>query len=333
MADLAPPTGPWGLAGTAVMVVGAGGGGIGTSIARPLIAQRLVEIAHETGADAIAHGATGKGNDQVRFELSAYALDPQIRVIAPWREWDLLSREKLLAYARQHGIPVEYRRRKGGAPYSMDANLLHISYEGGVLEDPEYEPDESMWRITVSPEKAPRRPEHVELTYERGDIVAVNRRRMSPARVLAFAEVRRSAYAVVLHGDARLLDPPGPVDLVVTSPPYPGLIDYHEQHVYAFELLGLERRDADEIGRGLDGYCEGVARILARARAALAPGGRVVVVVNDRRGLYEGILAEAGLRLEERSARHVNRRTGRRSGEYFEDVLVAVPARRVRPRA
>ena len=147
-------------------------------------------------------------------------------------------------------------------------------------------------------------------------------------RVLAYGEVRRSAAATVLHGDARSLDPPGPVDLVVTSPPYPGLIDYHEQHVYAFELLGLERRDPEEIGRGVPGYCEGVAQILERARRSLAPGGRIVVVVNDRRGLYEGILAEAGLRLEERSARHVNRRTGRRNGEYFEDVLVAVPARR-----
>ena len=132
----------------------------------------------------------------------------------------------------------------------------------------------------------------------------------------------------MLHGDARVLDPPEPVDLVVTSPPYPGLIDYHEQHVYAFELLGLERRDADEIGRGVAGYCESVAAVLARARAALRPGGRIVVVVNDRRKLYEGILADAGLRLEDRVLRHVNRRTGRRRGEYFEEVLVAVPARR-----
>ena len=138
----------------------------------------------------------------------------------------------------------------------------------------------------------------------------------------------------MLHGDARALDPPGTVDLVVTSPPYPGLIDYHQQHAYAFELLGLERRDAEEIGRGVAGYCEAVAEILGRARGALAPGGRIVVVVNDRRGLYEGILGAAGLRLEERSARHVNRRTGRRNGEYFEDVLVAVRGRRrVRPRA
>ena len=143
-----------------------------------------------------------------------------------------------------------------------------------------------------------------------------------------------STDATVLHGDARRLDPPGPVDLVVTSPPYPGLIDYHEQHVYAFELLGLERRDEDEIGRGVAGYCEGIAADpRPRARAPWRPGGKVVVVVNDRRGLYEGILAEAGLRLEERSARHVNRRTGRRNGEYYEDVLVAVAARRrVRPR-
>ena len=147
-------------------------------------------------------------------------------------------------------------------------------------------------------------------------------------RVVEFAALRRSAEATVLHGDARTLDPPEPVDLVVTSPPYPGLIDYHEQHVYAFELLGLERRDVDEIGRGVAGYCEGVAAVLSRARAALRPGGRIVVVVNDRRGLYERILADAGLRLEDRLLRHVNRRTGRRKGEYFEEVLVAVPARR-----
>ncbi len=158
---------------------------LGTSIARPLIAKHLVDIARKTGADAISHGATGKGNDQVRFELGAYALMPDVRVIAPWREWDLTSREKLLQYAQTHGIPVEGKKKKGGgAPYSMDANLLHISYEGGILEDPDYEPEESMWRITVSPEKAPQRPEHVELTYRRGDIVAVNGRRMTPSQVL-----------------------------------------------------------------------------------------------------------------------------------------------------
>ena len=157
---------------------------LGTSIARPLIAKNMVEIAKQTGADAISHGATGKGNDQVRFELGAYALMPDIKIIAPWREWKLLSRAKLLAYADKHGIPVDFKKRKGGAPYSMDANLLHISYEGGVLEDPDYEPEESMWRITVSPEKAPNRPEHIELEYRKGDIVAVNGRKMTPAQVL-----------------------------------------------------------------------------------------------------------------------------------------------------
>jgi argininosuccinate synthase len=157
---------------------------LGTSIARPLIAKRMVEIARKTGADAISHGATGKGNDQVRFELGAYALMPDVKVIAPWREWDLLSREKLLKYAEKHGIPVDYKKKKGQAPYSMDANLLHISYEGGILEDPNFEPDESMWRITVSPEKAPAKPEVVELEYSRGDIVAVNGKKLSPAKVL-----------------------------------------------------------------------------------------------------------------------------------------------------
>ncbi|MSQ49645.1 MAG: argininosuccinate synthase, partial [Betaproteobacteria bacterium] len=158
---------------------------LGTSIARPLIAKHLVAIAKKTKADAISHGATGKGNDQVRFELGAYALMPEVKVIAPWREWDLLSREKLLAYADQHGIPVDFKKRKGGgAPYSMDANLLHISYEGGVLEDPGYAPEESMWRLTVSPERAPNKPEMIELTFQRGDIVAVNGRKLTPAGVL-----------------------------------------------------------------------------------------------------------------------------------------------------
>ena len=158
---------------------------LGTSIARPLIARHLVEIARKTGADAVSHGATGKGNDQVRFELGAYALMPDVKIIAPWREWDLLSRDKLLAYADKHDIPVDFKKRKGGgAPYSMDANLLHISYEGGVLEDPDFEPEESMWRITVSPEKAPNRPEHIELEYRKGDIVAINGKKMTPAQVL-----------------------------------------------------------------------------------------------------------------------------------------------------
>jgi argininosuccinate synthase len=157
---------------------------LGTSIARPLIAKRLVEIAKETGADAISHGATGKGNDQVRFELGAYALLPNVKIIAPWREWDLLSREKLLAYADRHGIPVDFKKRQGGAPYSMDANLLHISYEGGVLEDPDYAPEDSMWRITVSPEMAPDEPQTVELTYRQGDIVAIDGAEMTPAQAL-----------------------------------------------------------------------------------------------------------------------------------------------------
>ncbi len=158
---------------------------LGTSIARPLIAKRLVEIAEETGADAIAHGATGKGNDQVRFELNAYALNPDIKVIAPWREWDLNSREKLMAYAESHGIPIENKKGKK-SPYSMDANLLHISYEGGLLEDPWNEPEESMWRWTVSPERAPDTPLYLELEYERGDLVGINGERMSPAAVMEY---------------------------------------------------------------------------------------------------------------------------------------------------
>ncbi len=157
---------------------------LGTSIARPLIAKRQIEIANKVGADAVAHGATGKGNDQVRFELGYYALRPDIKIIAPWREWDLTSREKLMAYAEKHGIPVEMKRGKK-SPYSMDANLLHISYEGGVLENPWKEPEADMWRWSVSPEKAPNRATYIELTYRRGDIVAINGRPMSPATVLA----------------------------------------------------------------------------------------------------------------------------------------------------
>jgi len=157
---------------------------LGTSIARPLIAKRQIEIARETGADAVAHGATGKGNDQVRFELGYYALEPSIRVIAPWREWDLLSREKLMAYAEQHGIPVEMKHKAGGSPYSMDANLLHISYEGRHLEDPAAEAEESMWRWTVAPEQAPDAPEYLDIEYQQGDIVALNGQRLTPAAVL-----------------------------------------------------------------------------------------------------------------------------------------------------
>ena len=156
---------------------------LGTSIARPLIAKRQIEIAKETGADAVSHGATGKGNDQVRFELGYYALQPDIEVIAPWREWSLTSREKLLQYAEQHGIPVEMKK-KTGSPYSMDANLLHISYEGRALEDPAIEPEESMWRWSVSPEKAPDVPEYLDMEFRCGDVVALNGVELSPAGVL-----------------------------------------------------------------------------------------------------------------------------------------------------
>jgi argininosuccinate synthase len=157
---------------------------LGTSIARPLIAKRQIEIARETGADTVSHGATGKGNDQVRFELGYYALEPEIRVIAPWREWELTSREKLLAYAEKHGIPIEMKHRGSGAPYSMDANLLHISYEGRALEDPWIEPEEDMWRWTVAPERAAEAGEYIELDYRHGDIIAVNAKPLSPAQVL-----------------------------------------------------------------------------------------------------------------------------------------------------
>lgn len=160
---------------------------LGTSIARPLIAKRLIEIANETGADAISHGATGKGNDQVRFELGAYALKPGIQVIAPWREWDLTSRETLMKYCEEHNIPVDFASSKKKSPYSMDANLLHISYEGGNLEDPWWEAnDAEMWRWSVSPEEAPDEPTYLELTYEKGDIVAINGEAMSPATVIEY---------------------------------------------------------------------------------------------------------------------------------------------------
>ena len=157
---------------------------LGTSIARPLISKRQIEIARETGADAVSHGATGKGNDQVRFELGYYALQPDIHVVAPWREWDLTSREKLLRYAEQHGIPVEMKKRQG-SPYSMDANLLHISYEGRILEDPAKEPEDAMWRWSVSPEEAPDEAEYLDLQFERGDVVALNGKKQSPAEILA----------------------------------------------------------------------------------------------------------------------------------------------------
>ena len=158
---------------------------LGTSIARPLIAKRQIEIARLTGADAVSHGATGKGNDQVRFELGYYALEPGIKVIAPWREWDLLSREKLMAYAEKHGIPVEMKHKQGGSPYSMDANLLHISYEGRHLENPNAEAEESMWRWTVSPEQAPDAPEIIEIEFKAGDPIAINGKTYQPHELLA----------------------------------------------------------------------------------------------------------------------------------------------------
>jgi argininosuccinate synthase len=157
---------------------------LGTSIARPLIAKKQIEIAHQTGADAVSHGATGKGNDQVRFELGYLALDPDIRVIAPWREWDLNSREKLLEYAKKHGIEIAKKKQGQESPYSMDANLLHISYEGLILEDPSKEPDEAMWLWTNSPEEAPDTPEYIEIEYKRGDPIAINGERLSPAKLL-----------------------------------------------------------------------------------------------------------------------------------------------------
>jgi argininosuccinate synthase len=158
---------------------------LGTSIARPLIAKRQIEIARQVKADSVSHGATGKGNDQVRFELGYYALEPGIKVIAPWREWDLLSREKLLAYAEKHGIPVEMKHKQGGAPYSMDANLLHISFEGRHLENPNAEAEESMWRWTVSPENAPDAAEIIEIEFRSGDPVAINGKAMKPHALLA----------------------------------------------------------------------------------------------------------------------------------------------------
>jgi argininosuccinate synthase len=157
---------------------------LGTSIARPLIAKRQIEIARLTNANAVSHGATGKGNDQVRFELGYYALEPGIKVIAPWREWDLLSREKLLAYAEKHDIPVEMKHKQGGAPYSMDANLLHISFEGRHLENPNAQAEESMWRWTVSPESAPDQPEFIDIEFSKGDPVSINGQALGPKEML-----------------------------------------------------------------------------------------------------------------------------------------------------
>ena len=169
---------------------------LGTSIARPLIAKRLIEIANETNADAISHGATGKGNDQVRFELGAYALKPGIQVIAPWREWDLTSRETLMAYCEKHNIPVDYQKAKTKSPYSMDANLLHISYEGGILEDPWAEAETGMWRWSVSPEEAPDKAEYIEISYKNGDPVAINGEPMSPATLLETLNKKGGAHGI-----------------------------------------------------------------------------------------------------------------------------------------
>jgi len=158
---------------------------LGTSIARPLIAKRQIEIARETGADAVCHGATGKGNDQVRFELGYYGLEPGIQVIAPWREWDLNSRERLLAYAEDRGIPIEGKTEGGGSPYSMDANLLHISYEGGVLEDTWTPAEADMWRWSVSPEAAPDTPTDIDVVFQGGDPVALNGETLAPHEMLS----------------------------------------------------------------------------------------------------------------------------------------------------
>ena len=169
---------------------------LGTSIARPLISKRLVEIAAEVGADAISHGATGKGNDQVRFEINAYALNSNIKIIAPWREWDFSSRSSLMQYAQKHNIPIDYQKQAHKSPYSMDANLLHISYEGDILEDTWAEAEEDMWRWSVSPENAPDKPEYIEITYDNGDIVAIDGVKMSPAKVMEDLNRRACANGI-----------------------------------------------------------------------------------------------------------------------------------------
>ncbi len=300
-----------------------------------------------TLVEANAFGASAAGCDISAFNC----LLMRVKTAVYQREALLADAERLVDAETQAPTPGELTPylRSWFAPRALaELCAFRARIEGTAYPD--------LWRVVLSrAARSARQARHFDLDFPaepaRGEYFCHKHRRTcrpveeadkflrryvrdAVSRVLAFDEVRRSTEATVLHGDARALDPPAPVGLVVTSPPYPGLIDYHEQHVYAFELLGLPRRDQDEIGRGVAGYCEAVAEILDRARRALAPGGRVVVVVNDRRGLYEGILGAAGLRLEERSARHVNRRTGRRNGEYFEDVLVAVRSRRrVRPRA
>ncbi len=226
------------------------------------------------------------------------------------------------------------------APRAVDELLAFRGRIGGTTY-----PD--LWRVVLSrAARSARLTRHDDLDFPRepvgGEYFCHKHRRVcrpvgeaekfltryardAARRVQEFSHLRTDAPVTVVGGDARVVSPPGPIDLVLTSPPYPGLIDYHEQHAYAFELLGLERRDPEEIGRGVSGYADAIAAALRRAVAALRPGGKVVVVVNDSRGLYDGILAAAGLRLEDRVLRHVNRRTGRRNGEYYEEILVASP--------
>jgi len=223
---------------------------LGTSIARPLIAKRLVEIATATGADAISHGATGKGNDQVRFELGAYALKPDIRVIAPWREWDLGSRESLMAYASSHGIPIE-RKRGTESPFSMDANMLHISYEGGPLEDPWYEPPAEMWLWSVSPQHAPNEPAYVDLAFAGGDIVAVDGQPMTPGQVLATLNALGAANGV------------GRIDMVENR-----LVGIKSREIYeapAATVLHVAHRELEAlvIPRDLDRLKAGLSRTYA----------------------------------------------------------------------
>jgi DNA modification methylase len=246
--------------------------------------------------------------------------------------------------------PARGRRARAGSPYLRNwfapralSELLAFRDRVEGTAHPE------LWRVVLSrAARSARLARHDDLDFPRepvrGDYFCHKHRRVcrpvaeadkflrryvrdAVRRVHEFGEIRTDAAVTVLDGDARALDPPGPVDLVLTSPPYPGLIDYHEQHTYAFELLDLERRDDDEIGRGVRGYCEDVAAVLRRARAALRRSGKIVIVVNDSRGLYEEILAAAGLRLEQRLLRHVNRRTGRRNGEYYEEILIAARER------
>ena len=268
----------------------------------------------------------------------------------------LLARVKVAAYEPDAlARDVEHleatraaRRRPAVSPYleqwfAPQALAELVSFRRRI-EGTSY-PD--LWRVVLSrAARSARRARHDDLDFPReavrdeyfchkhrrvcrpvGEAEKFLRRYVRDAarRVEEFSRIRTDASATVVAGDARVTGPPGPVDLVLTSPPYPGLIDYHEQHAYAFELLGLERRDPEEIGRGLTGYADGIAATLRRASKALRPEGKVVIVVNDSRGLYDGILAAAGLRLEDRVLRHVNRRTGRRNGEYYEEILVATP--------